>query len=307
MKDTLSFSACALLWRAKREIFVISLAIGAIGISHDVTAQNNAPGVPVSIPRVDIPGLGQSGEVAGTFGRPSSSKPKMPAVLILHGSGGIDGRGAFYARALQEAGIATLEILMFQASGRGRRGTEKSLPHAAAALMWLKMQPEVDSNRIGAMGFSYGGVLSVLMSSEFVQEKLGKDVPRPIAFAPIYPTCSLIVRALSNSQNPLFGYQARMSPSPMLIQVGTLDDFEVGDRPCDPMLAAWPKQASDRTIVRYIDGATHGFDEQGRSKAFYDELARAGRGGNVRIDPSSKDATTSRQAVVQFFVEHLAP
>lgn len=39
-------------------------------------------------------------------------------MLILHGSGGVDGRGAFYAQALQDAGIATLEITIFRPGGR---------------------------------------------------------------------------------------------------------------------------------------------------------------------------------------------
>ncbi len=57
------------------------------------------------------------GEVPARFGGPAGAPPKVPAVLILHGSGGVDGRGAFYAQALQDAGIATLEITMFRPAG----------------------------------------------------------------------------------------------------------------------------------------------------------------------------------------------
>ena len=104
-------------------------------------------------------------------------------MLILHGSGGVDGRGAFYAKALQEAGIATLEITMFPPGGRPRTGTKATMPRAAAALRWLPAQPTVDGQRLGVMGFSWGGSMSVLMSSELVQERLGKDVPKPAAVA----------------------------------------------------------------------------------------------------------------------------
>ncbi|HEY9107081.1 MAG TPA: hypothetical protein VIN58_10430, partial [Roseateles sp.] len=42
---------------------------------------------------------------------------KLPAVLILHGSAGVDSRGDFYEAALNTAGIATLQIDMWQARG----------------------------------------------------------------------------------------------------------------------------------------------------------------------------------------------
>ena len=39
--------------------------------------------------------------------------------------------------------------------------------------------------------------------------------------------------------------------------------------------------------MRYVEGATHSFDSQG-SRQFYDEFARAGRGGTVSVLPSPK-------------------
>src|SRR5208337_1754175 len=92
--------------------FLIAAAV--LIVSGIAAAQPDAPGEPVIIPGTAIPGWGQVDEVIARFGRPAGSMTKVPAVLILHGSGGVDGRGAFYARALQEAGIATLEITMFQ-------------------------------------------------------------------------------------------------------------------------------------------------------------------------------------------------
>jgi hypothetical protein len=64
-------------------------------------------------------------------------------VLILHGSGGVDGRGAFYAKALQEAGIATLEITMFQPHGRPREGQKANMPHVGLRHLtgWLCSPP----------------------------------------------------------------------------------------------------------------------------------------------------------------------
>ncbi|MCP4229232.1 MAG: hypothetical protein GY771_03675, partial [bacterium] len=52
-------------------------------------------------------------KVKGTLLIPKDVTKPYPAVIIVHGSGGIDGRGAFYAKGLNEAGIATFEIKMF--------------------------------------------------------------------------------------------------------------------------------------------------------------------------------------------------
>ena len=44
-------------------------------------------------------------EIPGILKLPPGNN--LPAVLILHGSNGIDGRGDYYAQALNAAGIAT--------------------------------------------------------------------------------------------------------------------------------------------------------------------------------------------------------
>jgi uncharacterized protein len=271
-------------------------------------AQTNAPGETVIIPGVNIPGWGQVDQVPGRFSRPSGSKSKVPAVLILHGALGVDGRGAFYTKALNDAGIATLEITMFPPNSPPQEGVKATMPHAAAALKWLAAQPSVDSQRLGIMGFSYGGIMSVLMSSELVQERLGKDVPGAVAFAPFYPVCSLLARMLVNPKHVFYNALTRMSGAPMLIQVGTRDDYEEGEHTCDPLVAMWPAAARAHTTVRYIEGATHDFDSQKpRAGQSYAKFAHGGHGGMVSVVPSPKDAAEARQAVVNFFVKYLNP
>ena len=282
-------------WRLVLLIMAAALVLSSLG-----AAQTDAPGEPVTIPGAEISGWGQVDKVPARFGRPSGSTPKVPAVLILHGSDGVDGRGAFYAKALQDAGIAILEITMFPPGGRPPEGVRATMPHALAALKWLAAQPDVNVQRLGVMGFSWGGMMSVLMSSELIQERrLGKDVPKPAAFAPFYPTCSNLHRGFSPAA-------ARMSATPMLIHVGTHDDYEEGERSCDPLIATWPEAARKQVTVHYLEGATHGFDLQ-MPKQFYDKFARAGQGGMVSVVPSPKDAAEAREAIVKFFVKHLKP
>lgn len=289
---------------ARQELrgFFFPIAAAALFVSSAAPAQTQ-----VAIPGVEIAGWGKVAEVQGSFGLPSGAAPRVPAVLILHGSAGVDGRGAFYARALEEAGIATLEITMFGRGGRPRTGHAANMPHAAAALKWLAAQPRIDSERLGVMGFSWGGVMSVLMSSELVQERLGKDVPRPVAFAPFYPVCTIMADFLKSRRHSFYDAHTRMSATPMLIHIGTQDDYELGERPCDALVATWPEAARSRTMVRNVAHATHAFDSQTGYRQFYEAGAKAGRGATITVMPSPKDAAEARQRIVEFFVSHLKP
>ena len=288
-----------------RKTVACLVPVAALVIATVAWAQPEAPGEPVTIPGATVAKWNVK-DVRGRFGRPAGATGKVPAVLILHGSGGVDGRGAYHATALQEAGIATLEITMFPPRGRPR-GHGATMPHAAAALAWLATRPDINVERIGVMGFSWGGVMTVLLSSELVQEQLGKDVPRPVAFAPLYPVCTNMARFITRPDYSFPNAHTRMSASPMLIHVGTHDDYEEGERPCDKFVAMWPAAARERTTVRNVEGATHGFDSQIGSRKFFDEFACAGRGCSVQVIASPKDAAEARQEIVSFFVKNLQP
>jgi len=147
----------------------------------------------------------------------------------------------------------------------------------------------------------------VLMRSDLTQDAEGKDVPKPIAFAAMYPTCAVIARVLKNRQNAFYGAETRMTSSPMLIQVGTQDDYEDGEHACDALVASWPAAAREHTTVRSYEGATHGFDLQGQPRQFSDEFAHGGRGGLVRMWPTPDDAAAARTTLVAFFKEQLKP
>ena len=95
----------------------------------------------------------------------------LPAVVILHGSAGVDFRGDFYARALNDAGIATLEIDMWEARGINGAADRPPVPlftypDAFGALKFLSAHPNIDPNRIGVMGFSWGGAVTLASATE---------------------------------------------------------------------------------------------------------------------------------------------
>jgi len=83
----------------------------------------------------------------------------LPAVIIVHGSSGIDERGPFYAKALNEAGFVTLKLDLWTARGVMGIGTRPkttldTLPDILGDWLYLTGHPKVDLNRIGITGFS---------------------------------------------------------------------------------------------------------------------------------------------------------
>jgi len=112
---------------------------------------------------------GKSILIAGRFQAPLNVSGKIPAVILLHDTAGVKNNGTYFATALNRAGIATFEI--DQWGGRGLAGGASSrpqhpgdnLPDVAGAYRLLIARPEIDPARIGLLGFSLGGIQTMLM------------------------------------------------------------------------------------------------------------------------------------------------
>src|SRR4029077_11137727 len=75
---------------------------------------------------------------------------RLPAVMIVNSTPGFDGRSAFYAEALNRAGIATLELDFMQ--GRGQPASPRQhMAHAYKTLQHLAADPRIEGARIGIM------------------------------------------------------------------------------------------------------------------------------------------------------------
>lgn len=290
--------------RAARHLGACLLVVATLFIPSAAMAQKEAPGEAVTIPGADLGDWGKVEQVEGRFGLPARVTGKVPAVLMLHGSGGVDGRGASYAKALQEAGFATLEITMFPRSSPPGPSVNLTMPHAAAALRWLAAQPSVDALRLGAIGSSWGGQMAVMLTSVQVRDRLGKGVPAPAAAVALYPVCTNMSRFLAWDKHPLYNAHTTMGAVPLLILVGTGDATENEPRSCDAFVATLPVAAQQRTSVRYFEGATHGFDSD-KAFEYYDAMARARKGAMVSVVPSEKDAAAARAETVAFFTKYL--
>jgi dienelactone hydrolase len=242
--------------------------------------------------------------LAGKLCVPRGAAPGgLPAVLICHGSDGVDGRGDFHAAALLAAGIATLEIDMWGARGTGRGAQARpgspaeTLADAFGALQFLAAQPEIDPGRIGIMGFSWGGVVTLLTATRRVAEALGGEGPAFAAHAAFYPVCWSYMPGAPMALSGLTG-------APVLIQTGDADAYDDPDAG-EALMAALA--ADDARHVRLIThpGAGHGFDRDREAKVINDPFAHKGKGGEVLMQFHPEAAHAARAALVAFFIETL--
>jgi dienelactone hydrolase len=228
-----------------------------------------------------------------------------PAMLICHGSDGVDGRGEFHAGALNAAGIATLEIDMWAARGTGRgaaaraRNVPSTLPDAFAGLSFLAAQPEIDPARIGIMGFSWGGVVTMLSATRRAREAFGAGEPGFAAHAAFYPVCWAYGVAPGMALDALTG-------APILIQCGDADAYDDPDG-LDQLMARLPE--ASRALITPITyaGAGHGFDRDAPTQEINDSFAHKGQGGPVTMAFHKASAEAARAELVRFASAALAP
>ncbi len=148
--------------------------------------------------------------------------PKAPAMIILHGSGGIsDGRELNYGQKFNSLGMYALVIDSYLS-----RGVEK-MPHAIrlfeitffaqasdaiAGLDHISKMNEIDESRIGVIGFSFGGVTSYLLNMENIYTKISKNKNRFAANISLYGTCQF------SFENP------KLTNTPFLFLAGEKDE-----------------------------------------------------------------------------------
>lgn len=242
--------------------------------------------------------------VAGLLQMPPGDGAR-PAVVICHGSDGVDGRGAFHAGALHEAGIATLEIDMWAARGSARGAAARpgspidTLPDAFAALAFLGAQPEINPARIGVMGFSWGGVVTLLCATRRHAASLGGDAPLFAAHAALYPVCWAYERVPALALTDLTG-------APILIQTGDADAYDAPDAG-ERLVASLRAANGDQVRGVTHAGATHGFDRDLPAQTIVDPYAHQGAGGEVPMAFHPAAAAAARAEVAGFFLRALKP
>ena len=242
---------------------------------------------------------GRTWNAGGELREPlAESATTRPAIVIVHGSAGVDSRAENYTHALNHAGFATLEIDLWAARGVNSplerpKHVVETLPDAFAALAFLSARRGIDPARIGIMGFSWGGIVSMLSATERAVKTYANDGQNFAAHAPFYPACWVY--------NMLPGFEfATLTGAPVFIQTGADDLYDDPDT-CERLVASLPVEA--KAHVRFVTypGATHAWDRKEPDITPNDPFAFKGKGGEVPFRYNAEVTRQSTEAAVAFF------
>lgn len=129
----------------------------------------------------------------------SADKP-VPAMVILHGSGGIkEGREMEYARLFAQNSIAGLVVDYYEPRGvtpdtiyqmKTMIATEVDvMSDAYSALKILGTHPAIDASKIGVTGYSYGGMATRYVMDDRLKNIMAPDVAPFALHMDIYGPC----------------------------------------------------------------------------------------------------------------------
>lgn len=235
-------------------------------------------------------------KLSGTLYLPENSPSPCPAVVVVHGTMGIDSRGAFYRESILKAGIAMFEVDFKTGIYTGplsRPSPEAILPMGFAALKELRKLPAIDPDRIGIMGFSMGGHLTVTAAFESNRKLWMGDEKGFATHAAFYPVCKTFLEQSD----------CRMTGAPMIIFYGTEDTYGDGKSVPEFKRLLLEKYHFDVTTVEYA-GVHHGFNRNEPPMSYRDPAA-IGWIGHMAWDANAANDSLTR--VVDFLRKTLAP
>ena len=216
--------------------------------------------------RVELPSLDRQDGVAVQlpgywFAAGTAAASARPAMVLMHGCGGVFGRGALLAERytelasrLAELGVQALVVdsltprgereLCTQRTGQRKVTQLQRRRDALGALQWLAAQPGVDVTRLGLLGWSNGGS-TVLAATNLGHAEVARAAVKPSLAVAFYPGCEAERER---------GYQP---VAPLLMLLGEADDWTPAG-PCKDLAAT----ARGATPVQWhsFEGAHHGFD-----------------------------------------------
>jgi len=243
--------------------------------------------------------------IAARLRIPANGTSPVPAVVILHGSAGPSEREGGYAVALNRSGIATLEAdqwaarnLEGGADGRPRTVSE-TLPDVFGALAYLAArQPKIDAARVGLMGFSFGGIATILASTKACSAKFARDL-QFAAFMPCYPVCWMYGHVPGYEFRELIG-------APVFLLTAELDQYDNDPNAGDKLVSSLP--SSDRALVSTLTmpGCHHGFDMPDTDMVVTDPSSNRGAGGTAIMRYNPPAAAEAHRQAVAFFSRTLA-
>lgn len=177
---------------------------------------------------------------------------RLPAVLLVHGSGGVGANVDMWAHELNDSGFAAFIIDSFTSRGLVTTITDQAQLGRLAMIIdiyraqrVLSKHPRIDPARIALMGFSRGGQ-AVLYASLQRFQRMHAAVRPFAAYIPFYPPCNTTFRGDTNVSGPIRIFH------------GAADNY-VPVAPCRAYVARLRAAGRDVQLTEY-PGAYHAFD-----------------------------------------------
>jgi len=187
----------------------------------------------------------------------ASAENPVPAMVILHGSSGIKpGREMEYGQLLSDHGIAGFVVNYY-----APRGVTEETPYTMkvnavtefdvitdgyAALKLLSYHPAIDAERIGVMGFSYGGMAARFAMDARIRQVLAPDIPPFALHVDYYGPC------FQDLNTP------RTTGAPLLTQRG--DDDASNELPLCEKREQELREAGSQVEAHIFPGAGHAWE-----------------------------------------------
>jgi dienelactone hydrolase len=192
--------------------------------------------------------------VAGQLRIPRQGTDRLPAVILVHGSGGVSGYVDDWAQWLNAMGVATFVLDSFAGRGlvsvgndQGKLGRLAMIVDTYRALELLANHLRIDASRIAVMGFSRGGQAALYSSMKRFQRMHLSGSTSFAAYIVFYPDCRTVYRDDEGVANV-----------PIRIFHGGADDYSPVDT-CRVYVDRLRKAGKDVELKEYA-GAQHAFD-----------------------------------------------
>jgi len=179
---------------------------------------------------------------------------KRPLVVLLHGSGALNGGHELWAREFAEMGVSTLLIDAFTGRGlvatsdnQGLLGRLNMILDTYRALGKIKDHPRVDTSRVALIGFSRGGQATLYASLERFHTMWNDSGVDFAAYFPFYADCMTT-----------FVDDTKVKPVPIRLHHGAIDDYNPAPQ-CKAYVDRLKAAGANIDITTYKDAA-HSFD-----------------------------------------------
>lgn len=184
---------------------------------------------------------------------PAVGAAPFPAIVQVHGSGGIFPADERWSRELNDLGVATLTIDSFTGRGiidtvtnQAQLGTLTMLIDAFRGLELLARDSRIDPRRIGVLGGSRGGVPALYSSLERFRSAYAAPATRFALHLVFYTNCN--TKYLGDE----------LLDAPIRFFHGDADDIAPIE-PCREYAERLRRAGKDVALLAYA-GAHHGFD-----------------------------------------------